>query len=445
MFMVKDEFASIKNLLRVRIKTQARNFVWFFVVMALILVGTLAGTVIGIIRSDAVSYYNIGDYSTWFLVGMLAGYIIQIAMYRNTNNKLSVYPQTNNSRFISSLLFNIAWVLTLALSVVAIYLIKYGVLSLFSVFIDNIHFALNFDIGFVVAGFFVYAAYSLLFVAVAELIGVILRKWTYYAMVVFTAATSLLVINIMAVIEHTPSALAFLIHEPSLTLFFIKAVGLWLVITAVSLVINFFTVYHKSRNHTVKRSAVIVCIILASAIMIVVPLLWSSMTEDDLNITVSEVSSWPVADFFSEAEEIRIDISHLPSGSNLYIEGENINIVATGLATVFTAREFTASVSGTGSLEMIEGDTLIIRFLPPFFNVNGIELFSYANPRVTAYLEGNTLYIEYSVDNVQVVIMPIWGIVRQFDCFRDRGLLPAHILGYMAGGRMNANINILVE
>jgi len=179
--------------------------------------------------------------------------------------------------------------------------------------------------------------------------------------------------------------------------------------------------------------------------MIVVPLLWSSMTVDDLNITVSEVSSWPVADFFSEAEEIRIDISHLPSGSNLYIEGENINIVATGLATVFTAREFTASVSGTGSLEMIEGDTLIIRFLPPFFNVNGIELFSYANPRVTAYLEGNTLYIEYTVDNVQVVIMPIWGIVRQFDCFRDRGLLPAHILGYMAGGRMNANINILVE
>jgi len=72
-------------------------------------------------------------------------------------------------------------------------------------------------------------------------------------------------------------------------------------------------------------------------------------------------------------------------------------------------------------------------------------LFQFANPQFSVRLEGSSLIIDYYFDNAQVIIMPIWDVIRQFDVFRDRNVFTGRPLGSSGGGSMNANINIWIE
>ena len=446
MFMVKDEYANMKNLFRVRVKSYTATFIWFFVVITFVFLASLTGTVVGILRSDTVRYYNITDFSGWMIFGLALGYVLQAFIYRNTNAKLSVYPQTNNSRFISSLLYNYIWVFIAALTVLVAYLLQYGVLSMLSVFVDNIHFALNFDMGFVVAGYFAYVLYVLLLVAVIELIAVILRKWTYYALAAFTAISSLLIVNFSMVIERAPNTLAFLFREASLSVFFVKSIVLLLVITAVAIVINHYTVYHKKQDRALNKSIVIGCVLIALAAVIIVPFALLNTTTATLQTqTISTEVNAPWDTIWDRFEKIRIDISHLPQGSNIEIQVDNPNtIIIKDLATHF-GRDTAAIISGTGALENIQGYTLYILYRPPTFLIDDIELFQFANPQFSVRLEGSSLIVDYYFDNAQVIIMPIWDVIRQFDVFRDRNIFAGRPFGHSGGGNMTANINIWIE
>jgi len=366
MFMVKDEYANIKNLFRVRVKSYVTTFIWFFVVITFVLLASLAGTIVGILRSNTVSYYSITDFSGWMLFGLALGYVLQAFLYRNTHAKLSVYPQTNNSRFISSLLYNYIWIFIAASTVLIAYILQYGVLSMLSVFVDNIHFALTFDMGFVVAGYFAYVLYILLLVSVIELIAAILRKWTYYALAAFTAISSLLIVNFSVIIERAPNALAFLFREASLPVFFVKSMVLLLVITAVAIVINHYTVYHKNQGRALNKSVVICCVLVALSVVIIAPFALLNTTTATLQTqTISAEVNAPWDTIWDRFEETRIDISHLPQGSNIEIQVDNPNaIIITDLATHF-GRDTAAIISGTVALENIQGDTLNILYRPP--------------------------------------------------------------------------------
>ena len=217
MSMVRDECAGIKRLLKIKIKTQAKNFIWFYIVAALMLLWSLAAFITGVTQNNnPVKLYNVTDYSFAFFIGMIVGFIVVMLMYRSINARLSVFPQTNTGRFASTLLIEYILATAVSLTALVMYLLYYAVVLVFSVFTENIYFALKTGIGFIAAGFFVHLAYSFLIIAVVELVGVILRKFTYYAAVAFTAAVALAVINLMTFIEHAPDVLAFLIKEPSL-------------------------------------------------------------------------------------------------------------------------------------------------------------------------------------------------------------------------------------
>ena len=446
MSMVKNEFAGAISLLRVRIKTQTRNFIWFYIVAAVLLLGALAAFIIGVTQnSESVKHYNVTDWSATLFIGAIIGFIIIMLTYRSINAKLSVFPQTNNSRFVSTLLFDYIFALTVSLTALVMYLLYCCVVKIFSVFTGNLYFALRIDIGFIIAGFFVQLAYSFLVVAFIELVGTLLRKFTYYAAVVFTAACALAIGNLMAVIEYAPKVLAFLVKESSLVLFFLKAAGLWVVITAASLVINHFTVYHKSRSQTINKRVVAVCVGIAVAIVFLVPLGLILNATNEISYSMSEAVHEQMDDFYKSTDVIRIDVSHLPNGSRIDVKGENIDVTSMGVATVYSSNDLLARISGVEALEDLQGDTLVIWFFPPFYNINGVELMRFANPRVEAYMDGSSLVIDYSIDDAQVVLVPIWSLARQFDRFKDKDLFPEHTLFSSIGGNKSANIYVSVE
>ena len=446
MFMVKEEFANIKNLLRVRFKTNAKSLKWIFILLGLFVFVPFAGTVVGILQSNHVRFYNIGDFSLTILVGIVLRYFVLMLMYRNTNDKLSVYPQTNNSRFISSLLYNFIEVFALAAFVLATYLIRYIIIWVLTLFMAHVHFALDFDLSFIIVGFFVYIAYSLLIVATIELVGVILRKWTYYAIVGFAAVISLLIANFSTAIENASNVFGFITRESSLIIFFAKVIVLLLVIITVSVVINRFTVYYKNHGRSFSKGVVIGCVAVTVVVIVVLPsILLTRATYTAQTRTSSEAIIQPVEDFFAGFEEIRIDISHLRNGSNIDVRVENRDVTAEIGAWTSFFSPAPVTVLGMESLRNIQGDTLIISYRPPSFQVSGLMLSDFTDIHLIANLDGNVLFIDNVIDNVQVVILPIWGMARQFDFFQDRNIFRANMIGFYGGGHITSSVWFRVE
>jgi hypothetical protein len=447
MFMVKEEFANIRNLFLVRLKMASRSYIVSAIVLSGFYLIPLIDTVIEIINNNTRFYFNVSDISEIIIFAMIIVSIVSVILYRTTNVKLSVYPQTNNSRLISSLLVTYFTVFAVLGFFLVMYLINLGVFMLMSVFSYNIIFALNVDFRFIIAGFFVYLVYGLLIVSVIELIGAVLRKWTYYAAVILTTLFALLIINFAGVFGYLPKVFAFLVAEPSLLLFFLKATGLWLAITALTLIINRYTVFYKSHNQIMKKGTVITCIVIAAAIIVFLPGLinigiYTGNDQDwDDGAIISPEDVFPLRD-----EDFSFDVSHLPAGSRINIEGTNINVMQPG-QWMWSSNDNRAIVSGAEGLYDIQGDTIIVNFRPPWTMINGIEVGKYTNPQLSVHLEGNTLYIDYSVDNVgvNVIIMPIWNLARQFDYFKDMGVLSATAFGFTSGGNTSANIWIIVE
>ena len=450
MFMVKGECANIVNLLRVKMKISSRNFFSLPIIALIGLCATLTVPVVSIVRSggEGQSSYLISDYSTSFFFGVIVAYIMMMFLYRGINGNLSVFPQTNTARFITSEAINCIIAIYVGLIALAMYLIYNAAIKILSLFYESVHFALNFDIGFIVAGFITFLLYSLIIAAVIDLIGAILRKWTTYAAVAFIALIALAVVNIMTVVEYAPEVLAFLVKEASFGLFVIKALALWFAIAAVSLVINRYTVYHKKQGIQNKRLVVVLSVIIAAVITIGIPLILfdnAGSGGSGLNTAVNETAAESIDNYFRPADVIRIDISHLRRGSNInLVVNDNIVVISNGGSLFYGHGNFAAYLSGTDALGYIQGNTIAILFRPPFRHVNGFELASFINPRLGAYLEGDTLHIDYSIDDAHIVYIPIWSIAGQFDIFKDKGIVTENPLGHSTGGNSYANILISV-
>jgi len=142
--------------------------------------------------------------------------------------------------------------------------------------------------------------YSFLIIAVIELIGTILRKWTYYAIAVFVALLSLTIVYMTEVIEYVPKVLSFLTKEPSFGLFMLKGLAVWFAIVVVSLVINRFTVYYKNQGILKTKNIVIICAVIGAVIMIVIQIfiiLIMSTGESVEYDSVLVVSETPIEDY----------------------------------------------------------------------------------------------------------------------------------------------------
>jgi hypothetical protein len=450
--MVKEEYANIKNLLKLRLKLNIKGFVWLLVILSLIIFVPFSESVVRILRGDGIIFYNMADFSIALLIFVGGGFFVQTLMYKGQNDALSVFPQTNNSRFVSSLLCNFIVAFGLVGFVLAVFLVRHFVILLLGVFVDNLYFALDFSVGLMVVGFFVYVIYSLLLVSFFELVGVILRKWTYYAIVAFTAALSLILANMNTVVESLPYVFGFLTGESSVILFFAKAIVILLAINALSFFINNKTVYYKNHGSGLNKLVVIGCVAVTVAVTVILPLILfnGALTLEVTSETQAFSGPRAIAAERSgyvhrDVHEVRIDISHLPNGSNINVSVEDRDISVDVVASMFISNRAPVSITGYEDLQSVYGDTLVIVFFPPLFEINGFRLTDFTSPQFIAYLDGNTLFVDAVMDDVQAVFLPVWGIARQFDVFRDRNIFREPMLGFSGGGNITTNAWVRVE
>jgi len=440
MFVVKDEYDNIKKLTKVKFTVARKGILFFCFAATVVFLASLTSTIYGIMNQEvSAQFHDVADFSVTFFYVLILVLFVLMRNYRPGNENLSMFPQTNTSRFISSQIINYTLVLCVGYVSLVMYLLYSGAIKILSTLTDNIHVVPGFDIGFVHVGFFIFIAYGFLGVAVIDIVGVILRKWTYYAGSAFIALLILALINSNTVAIYTPRILDFLIGEPSIGLFMIKSVVLWLILVGISFFINRSTIYHKSPHPLNKKNVIAIGLIFSMVLLISIPL----STLSDANSSL--YSRGYGYELQVDPLETRIDISHIPNGGRISLSVGNTDVTTEEPYVWLDKMDQPFYIYGMEALEYLQGDTIVLKFYLPFHHVGGVMLEEYILPQTTAYMDGNKLCIDYDyvIQKYHLIVLPIWSIARQFESFKDKGLILSpspYGISYFSG-----NINISVE
>ena len=136
-------------------------------------------------------------------------------------------------------------------------------------------------------------------------------------------------------------------------------------------------------------------------------------------------------------KQITLDASTVPAGSDIKIvKTENIEVDA-GSGISYDVNDIDTMLlvlSDDAALSSFSGQRIIVNYHFPTCTVCDIDLASLAEPRFTARLDGNTLYLQYDhKTNIKVIFIPIWSFMWQFDEFKGQHIFQESP-GYSFGG-----------
>ena len=473
--MAKNELINAGRLTRAQISgKKLGGILGFLIVIQFFFLTDLSAAIYRIFKeNDGIDYYQFADNSFFWIFGMSFAFIIFNCMYRYNNQNFAVYPQTNNSRYLSFQMITYTYLVLVPLTLMVVYLIQYGVIAAIAAGRDNVHLMFNFDISFVLAGFVVMILYMAILAAIINLISVLLRKFKLYAAAFFSAVLVLGLTNLSVAMDIFAMLTEFLIYENSLWKFILKALVSWAILFTVAALINKYTVYYKTRNNKMKSERLEIIIAIAVGVVLAIFVVFavlrfnenlydgpdggaeSSVASPDNNSSGSSYTpSMP------PQGELEFDISHLPRGSNITVQvsGDVIiipnsdKIVGWGNSSDY---QFLFYEDGTeikysreqmtimlpSELDNIQGDTLHVYYSNPWQVVDNTEIGHLVNAEFEARFEGNVLYIHYTFDkNVKAVFMPLWSFMWQFEHFKGKGLFSEDVFGTYASSSANVNI-----
>jgi len=423
--MEKNELKNAGHLTRIKLKNEKRILLIGAFGMGFLPLTNLFGFLTWLYSADdrVGNYYQWPDSSMLLSYGILIAIIVINCFYRTDNQNYAVYPQTNTTRFLSAQALFYALIAFFGVVLLASYLIQYSVVAAIASGNKSIHLIYHFDIGFVVAGFFTLIVYLSLIAALISLVATLVRKFRIYAIAVFIVIAGILIAQPPLAVSLFRAVFGFLIYEHSVMFFFLKGIVLWAVLFILSLIVNKFTVYYRDSIRLSKRVAVGICLaciftvaIFRVFMVVVVPIALSSSERIDyIYKEPSTIAEDPDMD-------IIFDISDLPKGSKINIVTTNIFDETTG-DTFFSSSGDMRLSYDVGALSSVSGNKLIVSYTMPMETVNQYDIASMANPKLSARLEGDTLYLDYTYDeNVKAVFIPVWSFMWQFDHFKGKGI-----------------------
>lgn len=416
MFMGKNELENIQALTKVKLRNSKWFLVWSGIIMVTIFAINLTSNMIMLIKTTdfAVSIYML-DFSTLFLVFLMIFLIIYQITYRQTNDLYAVYPQTNTSRFQSSLLYQYEIIAMLGSMNLVLYLFEFALFRFLSNCNNNIVILLEFNLSFILIGFLTFLAYAFVAVSVLSLLGALLRKIGYFALPVVVALLSLFIANLQWSIKLIQKISAFITGEQSIPLFFLKCLLLWTVCTTAAILINKYTVYQTSKR---KLSIGFAAACIGIALFVIISSATLSYTIGGSGTSSILTFSEGNANISNRMVEIPLDVSEYPKGSELRIV-LNDKIIRPVSKSIVRRDNNSMYYSGEET-RTIDSEMLYVYYHYPFYGDNSynLNLVDYVNPHFTAVLKDDTLYLDFTyVTNRKIVILPIWSMASQFACY----------------------------
>ncbi len=428
--MDKRQLKNTLGLYNLRIKSRESSigmlcaYVALFFYFAMELVTNLMGV---LNSSSKIGIFIISTYTTFaFWISILFCGNMTI-YYKAYNHKLSVFPQDKKTRFLSYILYNYITLLKLSIFALFLYLIQYGFFSIVGHFNPNMHFAYPINFSFLISGFVVNLLYGLIIISIITLLGTLQRKFNlYFILGVVVIGVTAIVIAIYspnaAIFKSIIGIIEFFTKEPSLWIFIIKVLGLWTLLFGLSWFINNHTVYYKS-DYTEPSQGKIATIGISLGIFIIIvnfslfSTVYNNETsfETDNSTIVTKKNGTSNLELFKDilnTKNIEIPISNIKPEDPVEI----IKEIHGGKEDILVSTYSDDSMNE-------KAENIIVKYNVPYNEVNSIDINKYTNPVVTARLEENKLFINYSqTENQKVIFLSSYGFMSQFQCFKGQNL-----------------------
>lgn len=439
MFMDRRELKNAVELYKIRNREARLSHFILYAIPIFLFVLDLFGVFTQVFYyTDQVVAFELNTYSKLSFFFLMIFSLALSFNYNNFNREHQVLPQTNKSRFLSYGLYNYMVFLKISILSLAVYLLQYGIISILASFNGNIHFAYDFSIAFVIWGFIVNLIYGFLAIALLIFIGALDRKFGLIFRIIIGAFALLSIVsfNGTSMGTYIMKIVGFWTKEPSLILFTLKGVALWLFISGVSWIINNNTIYFKSpsASHFFKGLVISIGLFLIITISTVF-IFMSNLTISGSNMEVS-VSENIEFDDYSGFTKIPVDCSNLKDGdivkiiTNFSPSNENISI-------------WTDSAEGY-EIKNEDIDGLHVSYELGELFMDNVDLNKFSKPSFEASLEGTNLHINYSYKkNQKVLILSPYSFMNQFDTFKDKNLFNSIFGTYRSSG--HASLRIIPE
>ena len=440
MFMDRRELKNALTLYKIKSKELRLSRLILFTIPIFLFIIDLLGVCTQVFNfNDQITYFSLNTYSQLIFFFTLLTIIASSFEYKKFNNEHEVLPQTNKSRFFSYALYNYSLFIKVSVLALVVYLAQYGIISTIASFTENIHFAYDFSLTFVISGFVVNFIYGSLLIALILLIGALDRKWPLYFRASFLALIPILLFNNLFLGKSLMEFISFWTKEPSVIVFVLKSVGLWAILSGLAWTVNANTIYFKNYNDKLSKASItVICFIIA--LMVVAPMFllggfsYHTGYSEQLSVTENEA-----LDYSSKYITLPLDTSHLKKGDIIKVV---TNFKDNKMEIIDLKADDYGDPSFYGFNDKVEGLQINYKLAEEMHNE--INITTFINPKVTASLDGTTLNINYEYDkNQKLLYLSPYGLMGQFDAFKDKNYFKDFI--GTSGGNYYGAVYLLSE
>jgi hypothetical protein len=384
-----------------------------------------------IANGQPVSLPQVNDPSTLFTLAIVVCAIVMVCTYRDRNLELDVFPGTNVSRSLSMYLLIMIVIVYSGFACLITNLLDYAIFSAITSSRPEFIILNPLNIGNQLSGMFLYMLFLLFNTALIMLIGALIQKFRYVALIVVIALETYLIVSIIRTImlqdgvEKFFGAYLYIIQVLGKFRFSTFApfmfLAIWLLILTGMLLINKHSKYSntgRSKHHVATSTITLIVLLLA---IFPVMAFWDNTYPVAKNTDTSDLMYNHISK--DRIEKIVLDASGVKAGSKLSIKTTNFsrdwsdpdsngymenpedtstdnNLL--GMEVYYDKEEF----------DHFNGKQLKISVRPPLKTVNGFDLSAASNPKVTAKLEGNTLYLDFTYTKIRPIRLPNWNFLK---------------------------------
>lgn len=414
MFMGKIEWDNTLQLLKIR-KKESKSFLYISILLITIFVAGVISTILHIFNdSNTINYADMVTYSNTGLLLSIIACIFFALDYQNYNYKYEIYPSNNKTSFVSYALFCYIFLAKVQIISLLLYATQYGLFSLLNLVKENLFFVYKFNIIYLLTGFFIYLLYGFLVISFIIFIGSLNRKYNWLSKILFIVFIVLCFMNLsnirtyISIIDNF--AINFIVKESNILIFIIKTVSICLVLNVLSMLLNKY-----SSNNKKEKSYGYITLIACIGIFIILRNIsydtTTSYTTANEVAVESEVYDYGLYKLNrSKAQmEYKINLSEIKDSESIkfYLAEED-------------KRNFSIHRYNLSS----NSNDIIVHFIPEKNIVNKVDVISYMNLQLDIKYVNNGIYFDVLYeDNVYVVFMEPYSMLKQFSYFKGKGIL----------------------
>lgn len=342
---------------------------------------------------------------------MLLQFYIWETMYKIKSEAMKIYPQTNKSSFIATIIPEYGMIICGIIVSILINLSLFVVLPLLAAYQDNTILVESLKVKDIFVNAIVVFGYGLLFQSIIGLIHSLARKFKMWCLCIYMLPMIWLVYDFNTFFPFVFQVIGFYGDETSLVLFIIKVVITHIVFN----ILSYFLGVHTENNNGKMRGKELKGFIVVMLVMIltltgVIMFSLSELTDEtaDTDLGMEEES-------YEVSEQISLDVSYLEKGSVIKIETAGNIELCDEIEEVYTTEEEYCLYLESMDELVVDGDTLVLNYNVGVDTVEENDEYSYIQPELTYELQGNVLKLEYECENPDVTILYVES--KMFDVY----------------------------